>query len=129
MASSALHPIQELAQLLPATPLGPLLVNSSAVTALSKQDRSDTASATESDASSEKPKADSSMAVPEESKEKVKSNNNSDIGEIADQGEVVEISGENELVTFTHPREKRGLEEEEEDPLVPQKCQERMRPA
>ena len=50
-----------------------------------------------------------------------KSNSNSDIGEIADQGGVVEIPGENELVTFTHPREKRGLEEEEEDPLVPQK--------
>ena len=89
------------------------------MTAPSKQDRSDTASATESDASSEKPEADSSMAVPEESKE-AKSNKNSDIGEIADQGGVVEIPGENELVTFIHPREKRGLEEEE-DPLVLQK--------
>ena len=96
-----------MAQLLSATPLGPLLENSSAVTAPSKQDRSDTASATESDASSEKPEADSSMVVPEESKEKAKSNKNSDIGEIADQGGVVEIPGENELVTFTHPREKR----------------------
>ena len=121
VASSALQPIQELAQLLSATPLGPLLENSSAVTALSKQDRSDTASATESDASSEKPKADSSMAVPEESKEKAKSNSNSDIGEIADQGGVIEIPGENELVTFTHPREEMGLEEEEKDPLVLQK--------